>query len=172
MKRLVAAVIVLLISPAIAQEHPRQHGQTPYAELQQRTIKALGDQQIVDLRAGRGMGLALVAELNGYPGPLHVLELADQLGLTAEQRQRVEALHAAMKAEAISVGERLIAQEAALDRQFADRKITLQHLVALAAQIGETQATLRATHLKYHLITAELLMPEQTRRYGELRGYH
>jgi DNA invertase Pin-like site-specific DNA recombinase len=28
------------------------------------------------------MGLALAAELNGYPGPLHVLEMADRLQLT------------------------------------------------------------------------------------------
>jgi hypothetical protein len=32
-----------------------------------RSIKALSDQQVSDLRAGRGMGLALAAELNGYP---------------------------------------------------------------------------------------------------------
>ena len=36
---------------------------------------------MADLRAGRGMGLALAAELNGYPGPAHVLELADKLDL-------------------------------------------------------------------------------------------
>jgi hypothetical protein len=37
----------------------------PYAGMQTRPIKALSDQQIADLRAGRGMGLALAAELNG-----------------------------------------------------------------------------------------------------------
>jgi Spy/CpxP family protein refolding chaperone len=41
----------------------------------------------------------------------------------------------------------------------------------LTAKIGETQARLRATHLKYHLTTAELLSPEQRHRYAELRGY-
>ena len=62
------------------------NAQTPYAGMQARPIKALSDQQIADLKAGRGMGLALAAELNGYPGPLHVLELADKLDLSAEQR--------------------------------------------------------------------------------------
>ena len=38
------------------------------------------------------MSLALAAELNGYPGPLHVLELADRLGLSAEQRGKVQQL--------------------------------------------------------------------------------
>jgi hypothetical protein len=171
MKILLLAVIVWLGSAAIAQEHHRQHGQAPYAGLQQRAVKALSDEQIADLRAGSGMGLALAAELNGYPGPLHVLELADRLALSVEQRRHVERLYAAMKAEAIPIGDRLIAHEMALDRQFADRKITPKILIALTAQIGETQGELRATHLKYHLFTAELLTPEQAHRYAELRGY-
>jgi hypothetical protein len=67
------------------------HAQTPYAGMQSRSIKALSDQQIADLNAGRGMGLALAAELNGYPGPLHVLELADKLDLSADQRAACDA---------------------------------------------------------------------------------
>ena len=66
--------------------------QIPYAGMQTRPIKALSDQQIADLRAGRGMGLALAAELNGYPGPSHVLELADRLELSTDQRARVQRL--------------------------------------------------------------------------------
>ena len=68
-------------------------------------MKALTEQQVSDLRAGRGMGMAPPAELNGYPGPMHVLELADRLNLSAEQRQRVQQLYDAMKVEAIAVGE-------------------------------------------------------------------
>src|SRR5256885_2969887 len=102
--------------------------QTPYAGMQARPIKALSDQQVADLKAGRGMGLALAAELNGYPGPMHVLELADRLQLSDPQRAKVAELIAAMKAEAIPIGERLIVQEADLDRQFADRTITATSL--------------------------------------------
>jgi hypothetical protein len=118
------------------------------------------------------MGLALAAELNGYPGPLHVLELADRLQLSSDQAQRVRGLYEGMKSEAIAVGEKLIATELELDRQFAERKITPAVLASLAAQIGERQGELRAVHLKYHLTTAELLTPDQKRRYRELRGYH
>ena len=35
-----------------------------------------------------GMGLALAAELNGYPGPAHVIELAKSLGLSEPQRAK------------------------------------------------------------------------------------
>jgi Spy/CpxP family protein refolding chaperone len=170
MKFWMAALLILLAGPGVAQQH--QHGHSPYAGLQQRGVKALSDQQLGDLQAGRGMGLALAAELNGYPGPLHVMELADRLQLSSDQAQRVRGLYEAMKSEAIAVGEKLIAAELELDRQFAERKITPAVLASLAAQIGERQGELRAVHLKYHLTTAELLTPDQKRRYGELRGYH
>ena len=166
----ITALLVVLAGSAMAQQH--QHGQAPYAGTQQRGIKALGEQQISDLRSGKGMGLALAAELNGYPGPLHVLDLADRLELTAEQRAQFKLLYKGMKAEAIAVGDRLIEHETALDRQFAERTVSPTALASLTADIGKTQGELRAVHLKYHLTTAELLTAEQRQRYAELRGYH
>ena len=167
----IAALAVLLAGPALGQQHQHQHGQSPYAGLQQRDVKALSDQQIADLRAGKGMGLALAAELNGYPGPIHVLELADRLGLTAGQRAELQELYEAMKAEAIPVGEKLIAHERALERQFAERTVSPVTLASLTADIGKTQGELRAVHLKYHLTTAALLTTAQNQKYAQLRGY-
>ena len=117
------------------------------------------------------MGLALPAELNGYPGPSHVLENADALGLSAEQREHTKGLFEAMKAEAVPVGERLIEQEAKLDRLFADREITPANLNAATEEIGMTQVRLRQTHLKFHLAMMDVLSPAQVERYRELRGY-
>ena len=145
--------------------------QTPYAGMQTRSIKALSDQQIADLGAGRGMGLALAAEMNGYPGPSHVLELADRLELSAEQRASVQKLFDSMKAEAVPLGARLIEQEADLDKQFADRSMTSESLKLSTAAIAATQGMLRETHLRYHLSTAAILNPSQTLKYAELRGY-
>jgi hypothetical protein len=169
MKVLISALIVLSASSAMAQEHRHKHA--PYAGMHTRAVKALSDQDIGDLRSARGMGMALAAELNGYPGPIHVLEFAAQLDLSTDQRRRAEELYAAMKAEALPAGERLIEQETALDGQFRDRTITPESLATLTAQIGMTQGALRAIHLKYHLVTAELLTPEQSQRYQMLRGY-
>jgi hypothetical protein len=168
-----AAALIAVGGVALAQHQHQhqQHGQATYAGLQQRAVKALSDQQISDLRNGRGMGLALAAELNGYPGPMHVLELAEQLQLTDEQRRRMRELTEAMKAEAVPVGEKLLQREHALDRAFAEQRITPADLSALTAQIGETQGELRGVHLKYHLTTAELLSRHQRHRYAELRGY-
>src|SRR6266511_3681360 len=118
------------------------------------------------------MGLALAAELNGYPGPMQVLELADSLDLSGQQRAKMQELLAAMKAEAIPIGEQLISQEADLDRQFASKTITPASLAASTDAIGATHAALRRTHLKYHLFTLEVLMPAQVQRYAELwRGH-
>jgi hypothetical protein len=76
-----------------------------------------------------------------------------------------------MKAEAIPLGERLIAQETDLERQFATRSVTPASLQAATAEIGATQGALRLAHLRYHLSTLSVLTSEQVRRYGELRGY-
>lgn len=170
---IIAALAALLIGPALAQHHQRhhQHAPQPYSGLQQRDIKALSEEQIADLRHGRGMGLALAAELNGYPGPMHVLELQDKLHLTADQHQQFQRLFESMKAEAIAEGEALIAGERALDRAFADGRMTPETLAALTARIGEAQGRLRAVHLKYHLTSADLLSEHQRRRYADLRGY-
>jgi len=167
MKTAVIASIVLVSLIASASAQSLQ----PYAGVQTRQIKALSDQQIADLKAGRGMGLALAAELNGYPGPSHLLELADQLALTEDQRATVKGMFEAMKAETIPLGENLIDQEAALDRLFTSHAVTLETLQATTAAIGETQAKLRDAHLKYHLSTVAILKPQQLQRYAEFRGY-
>lgn len=145
--------------------------QTPYAGMQGRPIKALSEQQVADLNAARGMGLALVAELNGYPGPSHVLELSDKLQLTNEQRAAIQKLFASMKQEALPLGSKLIEQEAELDKQFSTHTVTPESLKAATAAVATTQGNLRETHLKYHLSTAAILSHDQMQKYAELRGY-
>ena len=160
---LVVAALLVLGLPALAQ--------SPYAGMEQRPVKALSEAQVADLEAGRGMGLALAAELNGYPGPSHVLELADQLGLSAEQKEHIQRLFDGMKAEARPLGQKLLAEEASLDSAFASRSITPEALRDATGQIGATQARLRNAHLQYHLKTVQILSAEQVKRYSELRGY-
>ncbi len=164
MKRIIACLAFVLAAGAAS-------AQSPYAGMQTRPIKALSEQQVADLKAGRGMGLAMPAELNGYPGPLHVLELADKLALTATQRDTFKTMFASMKAEAVPLGEQLIALEGTLDRQFADRTVTPDKLAATTAQIAEVQGKLRNAHLKYHLTAADALTPDQRATYATLRGY-
>jgi len=164
MRLIIATVAIIVLSNSAMS-------QQPYADFQNRSIKTLSAQQIFDLNVGRGMELALAAELNGYPGPIHAIELAERLHLSSDQVSKLRALFEAMKAETIPLGAALIAQERSLNDDFAKHTITLARLEAATQNIGTTQAALRAAHLKYHLSTVEILTPEQVARYNELRGY-
>ena len=84
---LVAACCSTFAAQAAAPE-------SPYVGQESRGIKALSPEDVDAYLAGKGMGLAKAAELNGYPGPAHVLELASQLSLTSDQRARTQALFA------------------------------------------------------------------------------
>lgn len=170
---LVLAAYALLASPVFAQSHDHVASKhhSPYAGLEKREIKALSNEQIAELRAGRGMGLALPAELNGYPGPLHVLELADGLELTPDQRTRTQSLFNEMQRKAAALGERVIEGERRLDAFFASWLATHEKLTAATTEVASLQGELRATHLSYHIEMKNLLTPKQVAQYARLRGY-
>lgn len=119
---------------AAARQH--QHRPSPYVGLEQRRIKALSDSQVQQLRDGEGMSLALAAELNHYPGPRHVLDLAKELDPTRKQRQRTEALLRAHRSQAQALGASIIAREEELDREFARRTVTEARLRELTGEIA------------------------------------
>jgi Spy/CpxP family protein refolding chaperone len=146
-------------------------GSSPYAGQEARDIKALSAEERDSLLSGKGMGLAKAAELNGYPGPAHVLALAGELGLTEAQRRDTQALFAAMESRAIAVGKELVEEERRLDRLFADRAATGDNVSASLGRIGELQARLRGVHLEAHLEQARILSAEQVAQYVRVRGY-
>jgi len=144
---------------------------TPYAGLEGREIKALSAEQIAGYLQGEGMGMALAAELNSYPGPKHVLELADSLGLSADQRSRVRQIADEMQTVAVRLGTSIVEREARLDSLFAGGGITEQALEASLAELGRLQGELRYTHLRAHLATRAVLTEHQRMLYDRLRGY-
>jgi Spy/CpxP family protein refolding chaperone len=148
-----------------------QHGQQPYAGQEKRAVKALSDAEIADLLAGRGMGLAKAAELNGYPGPAHLLENAAALKLTDEQRRGIEAIRARMAAAAEALGREVLARERELDVAFAEGRIDAAALKAKTDEIAALMGRLRAVHLAAHIEARPLLTPEQIADYNKLRGY-
>jgi hypothetical protein len=117
------------------------------------------------------MGLARAAELNGYPGPMHVLELSGPLGLSREQVARTEALYASMKARAIEAGRALVEAERELDMLFREQRIDEAKLASALQRVGAHQVDVRRVHLAAHLSQAAILTPPQIARYAELRGY-
>lgn len=179
----IAALALVVTWSAMAQSsgrHGEHHGHSappgavesqPYAGLESRRIKALSEAETASLLQGHGMSLALAAELNGYPGPMHVLELGDALGLTPAQRAMAEGLHERMARAALSLGTRIVAMEAELDLLFATGAAEAGSLAALTASIGALNGRLREVHLAAHLAMHDALRPEQRVSYARLRGY-
>ena len=146
--------------------------QSPYAPQDSSEIRGLTPQEIDDLRAGRGAGFARMAELNSYPGPRHVLDMADDLELDASQRVASRRLFEGMQQAAIHLGSEILSREQALSNSFAERRVRADSLEAESAAIGALYGQLRAVHLRAHVELTALLRPEQIVRYDELRGYH
>jgi len=144
---------------------------SPYAGQEARDIKALSPEEVADYLSGKGMGLAKAAELNGYPGPAHVLELASELGLTPEQRAATEALFQKMQRRAVALGTELVEAEGALDHLFASRTATSDAVKVSLTRIAKLQGEIRQVHLNAHIEQATVLTAAQIVTYTRLRGY-
>ena len=161
---LVLLTLFVATGMAAAQE-------SPYTGLEARQIKALSADRIAALLAGEGAGYALAAELNGYPGPRHVLDLADSLALSPDQRARVTQIFQGMQAAARDLGRLIVAGEAALDTSFARGTIDTVRLRESLAELARLEGELRRIHLGAHLDVTRHLSPLQVREYARLRGY-
>jgi Spy/CpxP family protein refolding chaperone len=165
---------ILFVSLVIAAPAPAQHA--PHAghegppgvsghEEAQRCIESF-DRVVAD---GRGFGMAFTADRRGYPGPLHVLELGDALGLTATQTAQLRALEGAMFAESRPRSAVLLAAERRLDMLFDGGRATEADLAPLVAEVERLRGEVRLVHLRYHLKTRDLLTEPQRLVYHERR---
>jgi len=169
-----AASAALAAWLALAVHSGAAHAQAPggaYAGQQTRAIKALSEQDVTGLLEGQGAGFAKAAELNGYPGPAHTLELKLALELRPEQVAASEALMLAHKTRARALGATLLDAERKLDALFAGRVASAASIEAATREIGIVQARLRAEHLATHVAQTALLDVHQVQRYSVLRGY-
>ena len=156
---------------ACADGGPPTDGRRPYAVQDSRDIAALSPQRMADLLAGEGAGYALAAELNRYPGPRHVLDLAEELALSGGQRRRVTDIRAEMRDDAVRLGRHLVALEGRLDDSFESGAATADRIAQLTAAISEVEGRLRAVHLVAHVATRAVLTEHQIAIYDQLRGY-
>ncbi|MDP6876731.1 MAG: hypothetical protein QF521_24725 [Alphaproteobacteria bacterium] len=164
--------LALLAAAALGVSSPHAaSSQQPYAGQQQRTIKALSADDIDGYLNGKGMGFAKSAELNHYPGPLHLRQMAGKIALTAEQLAAIAPIEAAMKSEAKRLGRLILAKEQSLDALFADGHADAETVRGLSVAIGRLRGELRAAHLLAHLQVRPLLSRHQVVMYDRLRGY-
>lgn len=166
------AIFVIALAFAGSAASAQQPATSPYTGAEQRQIASLSANDLAELRSGHGWGLALPAELNGVPGPTHLLELSEDIGLSEKQIAELTEIRDRMRAAAIETGEVFIASERALNDAFvggAPDEATMAQLVQVA---GNARAALRLAHLSAHLETLPLLTTEQIASYNRLRGYH
>jgi len=159
------ALAVTSLATAFAEQ------QSPYTANVANEIKALSPTEVDDYLNGKGMGFAKAAELNHYPGPRHVLDMADQLVLSEDQVHRTQRLFDAMRIRAVDLGRRLVEQERQLDQLFASGNVDPEALSAVLVEIATLQAEIRYVHLSAHVKQIALLTSEQVQSYDRLRGY-
>ena len=155
MKQVCFVVIILLAANPLSSQNifasSEPEYKSKYIGQEKRDIKSLSNEDIKELRAGAGWGLAKAAELNGLPGPKHILEMKQEIELTAKQEEMIIALYNKMNKEAVRLGNKLIEYEEELNNRFAERDIDEKILDELLRKISETYKSLRFTHLSAHL---------------------
>jgi len=144
---------------------------SPYAGEETRGIKSLSLEDIQKYRDGEGMGMAKAAELNHYPGPKHVLQIASDLKLSKEQQGKAQQLYNAMHAKAVRLGKTFVDKEEQLNNSFAGGTIDQLKLAGMLKELGRLQGELRLAHLEAHVQMKTLLSTDQRARYDSLRGY-
>jgi len=156
---------------SVGAEESSSYSLSKYAGQEQQKIKSLTPSDIAELQRGGGWGLAKAAELNGVPGPAHLLELKDKVPLTTEQIEKITKIYRTMQTDAIEQGLKLIELERGLELHFQNRSINDAILQDYLANIAHARMTLRYIHLATHLLTPEILTEAQITTYNQLRGY-
>ncbi len=147
------------------------YAKSPYHGQEKRLIKSLSNDDVNQLENGKGWGFAKAAELNGVPGPLHILELKKEIKLSKKQEQKVKDIYSAMNEKAVILGKEFISLETQLDQEFKRKSITEERLKSILKQISEVRFRLRYTHMSAHLQAMPLLSDDQLKSYIRLRGY-
>lgn len=119
---------------------------------------------------GEGAGQAKFAEVNGYPGPKHVLELADSLNLSETQKKQIQNVFDDMSSRARAEGKRIVEAEEKFNRDFATGSVEEHYILKISEEIGKRRGKLRSIHLNAHLRAKAILTREQTETYKRLRG--
>jgi Spy/CpxP family protein refolding chaperone len=171
-----AAVLLIAASSAYGRQHDHAGEgdaaeRSPYADFTTREIASLSPADVDELLAGEGWGFALPAELNGLPGPRHVLDMGEKLALDEDQRVAIQRIFDDMNARAVKLGQLFVERERALNRFFLQPDRDASRLSTLVDSAGAVRSSLRSVHLGAHLTTAAVLTPDQIASYNRLRGY-
>jgi len=167
----VVLAVLLCMPVGLAYADSGSDHRSKYIGQEAREIKTLSVEDMDELSTGKGWGLAKAAELNGVPGPIHLLEMKTEIKLSVEQIELIEGLYDKMKEQAVPLGLELIDLEKELNEAFATRNIDEERLKDILNRISDVYGKLRFAHLSTHLKTPEILTDSQMKLYNKLRGY-
>jgi Spy/CpxP family protein refolding chaperone len=166
-----AVTILSTLTTTAGAQHPAQgahHGHTGGGD-GHRAAQACATEFDQVVAEGRGFGLAFAADQNGYPGPLHILELRERLALTPDQVAKAEALMRAMFDESRPKSARLLEAEARLRGLFARGAANEAAVRTAVAEVERARADVRLVHLLTHLRARDLLTEPQRLLYHDAR---
>ncbi|MHC4992594.1 MAG: hypothetical protein ACYTGC_16610 [Planctomycetota bacterium] len=159
----------------LARRDEPSEGRSAYADdplPEDENLRHLTRAQVEGLRSGRGLGLAKPAEMHGMPGPKHVLELANELGLTPTQREHADRLFDRMHDRAVAAGKAVLEAEARVGSIMRDHPPEMGTELARAlAEAGAAWAEVALAHIEAHISMTRVLTPAQIEGYARLRGY-
>lgn len=135
-------------------------------------LSGVSEQEKEALLKGGGLGAGMIAMMNGYPGPKHVLEMGDELELTDAQRESIGTIYGKVKAESVKYGTELVEKDEALAAMFTSGSVDTGDVEKLAREIGELQGRVRAEHLNAHVKTYDALTPAQREKLSSMQGMH
>ncbi|MGW8283196.1 MAG: Spy/CpxP family protein refolding chaperone [Gemmatimonadota bacterium] len=176
--------VVAASSPAVAQDgdgtgmgngrqHQMQgHDQGGMQGMGGGMLGGISAQEKEALLKGSGLGAGMIAMMNGYPGPKHVLEMGDELELTAAQREEIGTIFGEAKASFVELGTTIVEKDEALTALFTSGSATTAQVETLAREIGDLQGQLRAGHLNAHIRTYDALTPAQREKLSSMQEMH
>ncbi len=83
----------------------------------------------------------MIAMMNGYPGPKHVLEMGDELELTAAQREEIGTIFGEAKASFVELGTILVEKDEALTALFTSGSVSPAQVETLSREIGDCRVS-------------------------------
>ena len=157
---------VVLGCAALAAAGPRVYPQQGHEAMQHH--HSCLEEERASIEKGEGFGMGMPADMAGYPGPRHVLDMAAELGLTAEQHAATEKVFETMQEKAVARGKELFEAEARLEQMFRDGRPEAD-LREQSFRVDSIHAELRWIHLSAHLAAQKILTAEQIAKYTRLR---
>ena len=161
-------ILMLLAMPLGAQHPPMSKNAATPAQQAMAQHHAMLEAEREAIEKGEGFGMAMPADMHGYPGPKHVLDMKKELKLTAAQEASMQKLMATMKAKALAKGKDVLLAEQRLEDYFALGK-SEDELREETFRVASLRAELRWVHLAAHVAGKRILTAQQLATYQKLR---